>query len=99
MISLPWTRERLRAARLSALLACAALLVLLPACAGYSSPDSGAAPASLAPLRVSPPTPDPRVGLAPGLFDAGEAIWNLRLVSATPPPEPPRVKDGRTSTG
>src|SRR5690606_24118245 len=23
----------------------------------------------------------------PGVFDAGEAIWNLRLVSATPPPE------------
>jgi hypothetical protein len=28
---------------------------------------------------------DPRVGLRAGLFDAGEAIWNLRLVSATPP--------------
>ena len=28
------------------------------------------------------------MGLAPGLFDAGEAIWNLRLVSATPPTEP-----------
>ncbi len=38
-------------------------------------------------LRVNPPTPDPRVGLAPGLFDAAEAIWNLRMVSATPPPE------------
>ena len=31
---------------------------------------------------------DPREGLAPGLFDAGEAIWNMRLVSATPPEEP-----------
>jgi len=30
--------------------------------------------------------PDPRIGLAPGLLDAGEAIWNLRLVSSTPPP-------------
>jgi hypothetical protein len=29
---------------------------------------------------------DPRVGLSAGLFDAGEAIWNLRLLSATPPP-------------
>jgi hypothetical protein len=29
---------------------------------------------------------DPRVGLRAGLFDAGEAIWNLRLLSATPPP-------------
>ena len=33
------------------------------------------------------PSPDPRVGLKPGLFDAGEAIWNLRLLSTTPPPE------------
>ncbi len=32
------------------------------------------------------PSPDPRVGLEPGLFDAGEAIWNMQLVSATPPP-------------
>ncbi len=30
---------------------------------------------------------DPRVGLGAGLFDAEEAIWNLRLVSATRPPE------------
>ena len=44
--------------------------------------------ASPAGLQVSPPTPDPRVGLAPGMFDAGEAIWNLDLVSATPPPDP-----------
>jgi hypothetical protein len=31
------------------------------------------------------PTPDPRVGLKPGLKDAGHASWNLRLVSNTPP--------------
>ena len=37
---------------------------------------------------ASPPSPDPRIGLAPGMFDAGEAIWNMRLVSATPPEEP-----------
>lgn len=30
---------------------------------------------------------DPRVGLSAGLFDAGEAIWNLKMVSATPPPQ------------
>ena len=33
------------------------------------------------------PTPDPRVGLSAGLLDAGEAFWNLNLVSATPSPE------------
>ncbi len=31
--------------------------------------------------------PDPRVGLGAGLLDAEEAIWNLGLLSATPPPE------------
>ena len=39
-------------------------------------------------LHVTPPTPDPRVGLKPGMFDAGEAIWNLRMLSTTPPEEP-----------
>ena len=39
-------------------------------------------------LHVNPPTPDPRVGLKPGMFDAGEAIWNLRMLSTTPPEEP-----------
>jgi hypothetical protein len=29
---------------------------------------------------------DPRVGLRAGLFDAGEAVSNMRLVSTTPPP-------------
>src|SRR3989475_5614465 len=31
------------------------------------------------------PTPDPRVGLKPGLKDAGQAAWNLKLVNNTPP--------------
>jgi len=62
------------------------------ACASHSSPDGAAvttasyepAPASAA----SPPDPDPRVGLEPGLWNAEEAIWNLRLVSTTAAPEP-----------
>jgi hypothetical protein len=33
------------------------------------------------------PSPDPRVGLRAGWFNAGEASWNLRLVSNTPPSE------------
>ena len=33
------------------------------------------------------PSPDPRVGLSAGWLDAGEAAWNVRLVSTTPPPE------------
>ncbi|MDZ7780088.1 MAG: hypothetical protein U5R14_09195 [Gemmatimonadota bacterium] len=37
--------------------------------------------------ETSPPSPDPRVGLGAGLMDAEEAIWNLKKVSSTPPPE------------
>jgi len=37
--------------------------------------------------EATPSTPDPRVGLGAGLFDAEEAIWNLNLVSTTPPAE------------
>lgn len=33
------------------------------------------------------PSPDPRVGLGAGLFDAEEALWNLNKLSSTPPPE------------
>lgn len=35
---------------------------------------------------LTAPSPDPRVGLGAGLFDAEEAIWNLNLLSSTPPP-------------
>jgi len=36
-------------------------------------------------LSSTPPTPDTRVGLNPGLYDAGTATWNMRLVSTTKP--------------
>ena len=29
------------------------------------------------------PSPDPRIGLKPGLFDAEEAIWNMKKLSTT----------------
>jgi hypothetical protein len=31
------------------------------------------------------PSPDPRVGLSAGRWDAGQAAWNIRMVSTTPP--------------
>lgn len=72
----------------------AVALVTLAGCASSASNDmaDGMTPAvssamTAQPLRISAPSPDPRVGLAAGLFDAEEAIWNLRLLSATPPPE------------
>src|SRR5690348_1973994 len=36
---------------------------------------------------VTPPSPDPRVGLKAGLQDAGEAIWNMRMVSHVQSPQ------------
>ncbi len=45
----------------------------------------GQAPASA--RSAAAPNPDPRVGLRAGLMDAEEAIWNLRVVSKTPPPK------------
>ena len=46
---------------------------------------SGAACAT-AVSRSSSPIPDPRVGLRAGKMDAAEAVWNLRVLSKTPPP-------------
>jgi len=45
-------------------------------------------PKPVAPIvSATAPSPDPRVGLKPGLWDAGEAAWNMRMVSTTPPSE------------
>jgi hypothetical protein len=52
--------------------------------------DSGGAtatPQAPAMSRMAP-SPDPRVGLKAGEMDAGEARWNIRLVSNTPSREP-----------
>jgi hypothetical protein len=65
-----------------------ALAVFAAACATSSttttSSSGGVSPAV---GFVSAPSPDPRVGLKAGLRDAGEAAWNMRLVSNTPPAE------------
>ena len=91
--------------RIAGLLSLTGLAVALTGCATQPTAESGMtgtmpapAPATFsqpAGLNVDPPTPDPRVGLAPGLFDAEEAIWHLRMVSTTPP-EAPFV--GRTNS-
>jgi hypothetical protein len=36
-------------------------------------------------VAASAPMPDPRVGLRAGLYDAAEAIWNLKVVSRSRP--------------
>lgn len=60
----------------------------LSGCASYSNPSEMTAPTPERTRAMAmPPTPDPRIGLRAGLFDAEEAIWNLRKLSHTPPPE------------
>ncbi|MFL5514970.1 MAG: LVIVD repeat-containing protein, partial [Gemmatimonadales bacterium] len=59
-------------------------VALTAACAG-SNPSAGGAPAPAVTTSATPPSPDPRVGLRAGLTDAGEAAWNLRVLSQTPP--------------
>ncbi len=46
-------------------------------------------------VGTMPPSPDPRIGLKAGRWDAGEAIWNLNLLSSTRPSE--RFTDGVNS--
>ncbi len=71
------------------------LTVLIGAygCSSSSMMDEGSSASDMPSIEVKPvtqadpPTPDPRVGLKAGLFDAGEAAWNLEMISQTPPPE------------
>ena len=66
----------------------AAVAIGMSACSSSSamSEPMAVAPTSQA-MTVQAPSPDPRVGLSPGILDAGEAIWNLRVVSTTQTPE------------
>jgi hypothetical protein len=66
---------------------------LLGACAHGSAVSLAGAPARQGgPFNIEPmakaaaPNPDPRVGLKAGLTDAGQASWNMRLLSNTPTP-------------
>ena len=38
-------------------------------------------------LSTTPPSPDPRIGLRAGAYDAAEAAWNLKVLSETRPSE------------
>jgi hypothetical protein len=59
-------------------------LVALTACSQSTSSSGSGAP-SPSNTATAAPKPDSRVGLKGGKMDAAEAIWNLRLVSSTPP--------------
>ncbi|MEO6528254.1 MAG: hypothetical protein ABIP93_16655 [Gemmatimonadaceae bacterium] len=38
-------------------------------------------------MSATPPSPDPRLTLKAGMMDAQEAVWNMRVLSKTPPSE------------
>src|SRR5205807_1607428 len=56
-----------------------------------TAPPPPPPPPAVMPKPVTPivsattPSPDPRVGLKPGRWDAGQAAWNMRMISTTPP--------------
>jgi len=62
-----------------------------PAGRGTPPPPPPPPPANYPPPPVTPivsataPTPDPRVGLKAGRWDAAQAAWNMRMLSTTPP--------------
>ena len=61
--------------------------VLLAGCSsGPMMNSSSSSSSNMAMMSTEAPSPDPRVGLGAGLFDAEEAIWNMNKLSTTPPP-------------
>jgi LVIVD repeat-containing protein len=62
-----------------------AIALLSAAACGPSTSTGGGAPAPTGNRSTAAPSPDPRVGLRAGNMDAAEALWNLRIVSKTPP--------------
>ncbi|MGH7509128.1 MAG: LVIVD repeat-containing protein [Gemmatimonadales bacterium] len=61
-------------------------LVLLAACAPSTSSSRVNQPSPAGSMSSTAPSPDPRIGLRGGEMDAEEAVWNLRVLSKTPPP-------------
>jgi hypothetical protein len=55
-------------------------------CATATSSRSSSIP-PISNMSPGEPYPDPRVGLRAGKADAGEAVWNMRVLSETPPSE------------
>jgi hypothetical protein len=74
------------ASHLSLSLSVAAGLLFAAACAPATSTSAGSVPAP-GTMSARAPSPDPRVGLRAGKMDAAEAVWNLRVISETPPPD------------
>ncbi len=69
-------------------LATALAVTALAACAPATYSPSTSVPSTVTGnMSTAAPTPDPRIGLRPGAYDAQEAVWNLKVVSSTKPSE------------
>src|SRR6266536_4600562 len=62
-------------------------LGLLSAACAHSAGSVADNPAPKGSSSTAAPNPDPRVGLHAGVMNAGEAVWNLHVLSKTPPSE------------
>ncbi|HEY0304566.1 MAG TPA: hypothetical protein VGC44_06320 [Longimicrobiales bacterium] len=62
----------------------AAGVLFAGACASSSTTTDTPSPT----VQGAAPSPDPRIGLRAGLHDAAEAVWNMRVLSKTPSPDP-----------
>jgi LVIVD repeat len=60
---------------------------LFAGCASKSMTSEGMAPKAMGAMAGTAPSPDPRVGLRAGLYDAAEANWNMSVLSKTKPTE------------
>ena len=87
--------HRLRRPRLQTALATltplslsAAVLIAAACATSTGSARSSSSIPSISNMSPGEPTPDPRVGLRAGTDNAGEAVWNLHVLSQTPPPAP-----------
>jgi hypothetical protein len=82
------TKQNVTINRLTPALLCLALLIGFWSCGTSETVQQQESRPVLPPItEPERPSPDPRVGLSAGLFDAEEAIWNLNMISTTPPPE------------
>ena len=73
---LPLLRSALVLAALASLAACSSPRPAVPVADGPATPVMDGVAAG----------PDARIGLGAGLFDAEKALWNMTLLSETPPP-------------
>jgi len=81
-----FVHQNRRASWQPAIVPAIAALALVGACAQSASTTTTSAPVPVS-ASAAAPSPDPRLNLKPGLYDAGETAWNLKVVSKTQPSE------------